>query len=79
MAPSTTRSAAAFYFGEFAFTASTRMQAAFRLENTRVAGTQALFPADFLGGSGPVVEQARARAFAPMSASLGLLQDLPYG
>lgn len=79
LAPSTTRSAAAFYFGELAFTASTRMQAAFRLENTHVAGTQALFPADFLGGSGPMVEQARARDFAPMSASLGLSQDLPYG
>lgn len=79
LAPTNTRTAAAFLFNELTLTPSTRLQAAFRIESVRVGGTEARFPGDYIGAPGWPLEQARVRNFAPMSASLGLLQDLPFG
>lgn len=78
LAPATTRTAAAFLFNELSLTPSTRAQASARIEHARVAGTAAIFPG-FDGGAGLPVEFAAVRSFTPMSISLGLLQDLPFG
>ncbi|MER2251642.1 TonB-dependent receptor [Methylorubrum podarium] len=78
--PTDTRVQAAYLFEELAL-GGLRFQAAGRIEGNRVAGTQALFPSDFLpdGPGDEPVESRRIRRFAPKSASLGALQDLPYG
>lgn len=79
LAPTNTRTAAAFLFNELAFTPSTRLQGSLRIEQVRVAGTGSSFPADFVGAPGFPAEFAATRNFTPMSASLGVLQNLPYG
>ncbi len=79
IAPANTRTAAAFLFNELAFTPTTRLQGSVRIEQARVGGTASSFPADFDGGSGAPAEFAATRNFTPMSASLGILQNLPYG
>ncbi len=78
LAPTNTRTAAAFLFNELAFTPATRMQLALRIEQARVTGTASSFPADYLGPTLPV-EFGATRNFTPMSASLGFLQNLPFG
>lgn len=79
IAPASTRTAAAFLFNELAFTPATRAQASVRVEHAVVGGTASLFPADFDGGTGVPFEFAATRRFTPVSASLGVLQNLPYG
>jgi iron complex outermembrane receptor protein len=79
LAPTNTRTAAAFLFNELAFTPSTRLQGSMRIEHARVGGTASTFPADFVGAPGFPVESAATRNFTPMSASIGILQDLPHG
>ncbi|WP_439574690.1 TonB-dependent receptor [Phreatobacter sp.] len=78
IAPAATRTAAAFLFNELALTPATRAQASLRIEHARIAGTGTIFPG-FDGGAGVPVEFAAGRSFTPMSVSLGLLQDLPFG
>ena len=78
LAPANTRTAAAFLFNELAVTPATRLQAALRIEQARVTGTASNFPADYLGPTLPV-EFGATRSFTPMSASLGVLQTLPFG
>ena len=77
--PTRTQTAAAFIFSELQLTQSTRLQAAGRVDHARVKGNGAIFPADFLGATAPEIDDPRTRRFAPVSASLGLLQDLPLG
>ncbi|BDL39493.1 TonB-dependent receptor [Methylorubrum sp. GM97] len=79
--PTDTRVQAAYLFEELALGGGLRFQAAGRIEGNRVAGTQALFPSDFLpdGPSDEPMESRRIRRFAPISASFGALQDLPHG
>ncbi|MDP2803639.1 MAG: TonB-dependent receptor [Phreatobacter sp.] len=79
LAPTHTRTAAAFLFNELALSPTTRLQAAARIEQARVGGTAALFPAGLDPAGGAPAEFAAVRNFAPMSASLGLLQNLPGG
>lgn len=79
LAPADTRTAAAFLFNELSLTSTTRLQAAARIEQARVGGTASLFPAGLDPSGGAPVEFAAVRNFTPMSASLGLLQNLPGG
>jgi iron complex outermembrane recepter protein len=79
IAPANTRSAAAFLFNELALSQATRLQGSVRIEQVRIGGTASTFPGDFDGGSGAPLEFAATRSFTPMSASLGILQNLPYG
>jgi iron complex outermembrane receptor protein len=72
--PATTRSVAAFWFEELQLTQKLRFQAATRVEQTRVDGTGLVLTSPI---SGDVV--AGERAFMPLSASAGLLYDLPHG
>jgi iron complex outermembrane receptor protein len=71
--PATTRSVAAFWFEELQLTQKLRFQVAGRLEQTTVDGTGLVLGSP---NSGDIV--SGERAFMPLSASAGLLYDLPY-
>jgi iron complex outermembrane recepter protein len=77
--PTQTRTAAGYIFSELQLLQTTRLQAAARLDHAQVKGNGASYPADFLGATAPETDDPRKRRFMPMSASLGLLQDLPFG
>ncbi len=72
--PTTTRSAAAFWFEELQLTQKLRAQAAVRIEQTGVEGTGLVLTAP---NAGNII--AAERGFMPLSASAGLLYDLPLG
>jgi iron complex outermembrane receptor protein len=77
--PADTQTAAVYMFNELQLTPSTRLQAAGRIDYARVRGNGGIFPADLLGASGPELDDPRSRRFMPLSASVGVLQDLPFG
>ncbi|GJE55891.1 TonB-dependent receptor [Methylobacterium sp. WL9] len=79
--PTDTRANALYLFEELALERGLRLQAAGRIEGNRVTGVEAVFPDDFTpaGPDDEPAEFARRRRFAPKSASVGALQDLPYG
>jgi iron complex outermembrane recepter protein len=77
--PTDTQTIAAYIFNELQLAPKTRFQAAARIEQARVKGNGAIFPVDLLGSSGAQIDDPRTRRFTPVSASLGLLQDLPFG
>lgn len=81
LAPNSTTSIAGFMFEELAVTDRLRLQAAARIEQTDIDGTAGIFPDDFefTDGDLEISEEARRRTFTPLSASLGLLYDLPFG
>ena len=74
------RANAVYLFEELELRPGTRLQAAGRYEVDRLSSTAAQFPADYapVDGQEPF-QYARTRRFAPKSASIGALQDLPYG
>lgn len=81
LAPTETRSVAAFLFEELALTDTLRLQAAGRVERIFAYGTPTLFPQGFLPDPVDPVDPtafARRREFVPISVSGGLLQRLPY-
>jgi iron complex outermembrane receptor protein len=69
---------AGYAFNEFAFSATTKAQIAGRIEHVELSGTTPDFPSDFIpdGLDRPNVE--RNPHFTPKSASIGLIQDLPW-
>ncbi|MDE3745289.1 MULTISPECIES: TonB-dependent receptor [Methylobacterium] len=74
------RANAVYLFEELELQPGTRLQAAGRYEVDRLSSTAAQFPADYVPVDGQEPFQyARTRRFAPKSASIGALQDLPYG
>jgi iron complex outermembrane receptor protein len=83
--PNETRSVAGYIFNELRFNDTLRAQIAGRVERVEVDGIATLFPGDFLpavDGNGDFVAPRTARTrpgFTPMSASVGLLKDLPLG
>ncbi len=79
ISPADTRKVAAFLFSNLELTPTTRLQAAGRIETVSIDGTAATFPSDFLGLSGAMEQSRASRNYLPISASLGLLQDLPGG
>lgn len=68
-------SVAAFLFEELQLTPALRLQAAGRIESTRSRGTGV----DLSDPVDPLVPFASSHTFAPKSASLGLLYELPLG
>ena len=74
------RANAVYLFEELELRPGTRLQAAGRYEVDRLSSTAAQFPVDYapVDGQDPF-QYARTRRFAPKSASIGALQDLPYG
>ena len=95
LAPTDSRSVAGFLFEQLDVGNGFKLQAAGRVEHSRAAGVPLLFPSGFLPTLSPTGEVdeaggavlapedpasvARRRRFTPMSASLGGLQELPYG
>ena len=74
------RADALFLFEELAVGNGLRLQAAGRIEGARVNGVAARFPSGYLPipGAGEPLRFGLTRRFAPRSASLGALQDLPF-
>jgi iron complex outermembrane receptor protein len=78
LAPSLRRSLATYVFEELELAPTTRVQAAGRVEHNSVGGTAALFPATFLPPPDEPATNPTVRTYLPLSASLGLQQDLPF-
>ena len=78
--PTESRANAVYLFEELAVGNGLRFQAAGRIEGARSSSTATQFPIDYLpvAGEDPLTYGLRRR-FAPKSASVGALQDLPYG
>lgn len=79
LSPAETTAGAFYMFNELRVTDTLKFQAAGRIDHAHVTGTPALFPTDLDGLSGEAVDFAAKRDFTPKSASLGILQALPYG
>lgn len=77
LAPTKTDTAAIFAFEQIQFTDTLKLQAAGRLENHIVKGQAPTFPADLLPPPNTFSEEPARRSFAPKSASVGLLKNLP--
>lgn len=78
LAPAQTSNLAAFLFEELRVTRNLRAQAALRFEQTETDGTGARFPATFLPPPDQPTVFPVDRRFMPVSASAGLLYDLPH-
>lgn len=78
LAPTQTSNLAAFLFEELRMTPRLRAQAALRIEQTNTNGTGARFPATFLPPPDQPTIFPVERRFLPVSASAGLLYDLPH-
>lgn len=71
--PNRTNSVAGYLFNELRFSDTLRMQLAGRIENVNVKGTSPDLLVD------PDTALQRNRSFTPVSAAVGVLQDLPFG
>jgi len=71
--PNTNTREAAYVFNEFRFTPATKAQIAGRIEHVDLSGTARMFDDLGFAGSTPA-----ATNFTPKSASIGLIQDLPW-
>jgi iron complex outermembrane receptor protein len=78
--PAQTDRYAGYLFEELGLTPSLRLQAAGRLELVRIDGATSTFPTENLPVDldATLENSPRRRDFAPMSVSLGALQDLPW-
>ena len=79
--PNNNRRIASYIFNEFKFSESTKAQIAGRIENVSLNGTvpdftSLTFDANVPGSIGPSI--ARSPDFTPKSASVGLIQNLPW-
>jgi iron complex outermembrane receptor protein len=71
--PNTNRRIAGYMFNEFKFNDTTKAQIAGRIEHVELEGFARSFPDE-----GGVVSTPAAMSFTPKSASVGLLQNLPW-
>jgi iron complex outermembrane receptor protein len=76
--PNTNARLAGFMFNEFKFNETLKAQLSGRVENVRLNGMTPNFPADFLPDGSALSTAQRDLQFAPKSASLGLIQNLPW-
>jgi iron complex outermembrane recepter protein len=79
--PNSNRRIASYIFNEFKFSETTKAQIAGRIENVHLNGTvpdfsSLTFDATLPGSLGPSI--ARSPEFTPKSASIGLIQNLPW-
>ncbi len=70
--PNTNRRIAGYIFNEFKFSVTTKAQLAGRIEQVNLSGTGREFD-----NVGTLTSTPATRSFTPMSASLGLIQNLP--
>ncbi|TDR94536.1 TonB-dependent receptor [Enterovirga rhinocerotis] len=81
LSPANSRTLAGYLVEELSLGGGLKVQAAGRIETTRVNGLAGLYPADYLPGGG-VDEPSSyhsSRRFTAGNAALGLVQALPYG
>ncbi len=78
LAPARNANLAAFVFEELRITPRLRAQGALRIERTATSGTGAQFPANHLPPPDQPTVFPVDRHFMPISASAGLLYDLPH-
>jgi iron complex outermembrane recepter protein len=79
--PNNNRRIASYIFNEFKFSETTKAQIAGRIENVSLNGTvpdftSLIFDASVPGSIGPAI--GRSPEFTPKSASIGLIQNLPW-
>jgi iron complex outermembrane receptor protein len=76
--PNSNNRIAGYTFNEFKFSEQTKAQIAGRIEHVELSGMTPDFPIDFLpdGIDRPTLQ--RNPRFTPKSASIGLIQNLPY-
>lgn len=79
LAPARAQNLAAFVFEELQIAPALRAQGAVRVERTSTDGTGASFPVTYLPPPDEPNLFGVHRDFAPISASTGLLHDLPHG
>ncbi|MGX9393972.1 TonB-dependent receptor (plasmid) [Nitrobacteraceae bacterium UC4446_H13] len=79
LAPARAQNVAAFIFEELQITSALRAQGAVRVEQTTIDGTGASFPPSYLPPPDEPTLFGVHRSFVPVSASAGLLYDLPHG
>jgi iron complex outermembrane receptor protein len=77
--PALTQSLAVFLFEELRLSERLRLEAAVRLETNSVDGTASRFSGSFLPPPDDPMATPLARHFLPISASVGVLYDLPLG
>ncbi|MER2248467.1 TonB-dependent receptor, partial [Methylorubrum podarium] len=77
--PTESRMLAGYLFEELAVGGGLRFQAAGRIEGDRLNSIATQFPGTYLPDDTDPARYALTRRFAPKSASIGALQDLPYG
>jgi len=78
LAPARNANLAAFLFEELRIAPRLRAQGALRIEQTETSGTGAQFPANYLPPPDQPTVFPVDRRFMPVSASAGLLYDLPH-
>ncbi|WP_103122601.1 TonB-dependent receptor [Methylopila sp. Yamaguchi] len=78
IAPTDTKTVAAYVFEQLDFGGGFKVQGAARIEHADIDGTATTFPGLLPDGSDPV-NRGRDRRFTPVSGSIGLLQELPHG
>ena len=78
LAPARNANLAAFLFEELRIARRLRAQGALRIEQTETNGTGAQFPANYLPPPDQPAVFPVDRRFMPVSASAGLLYDLPH-
>lgn len=78
LAPARTFSMASYLFEEVEFTPTTRLQAAGRVEAVNINGAAGDIPATYLPPPDELTTTPAERSFAPVSVSIGLLQDLAW-
>jgi iron complex outermembrane recepter protein len=71
--PNSNHRIAGYIFNEFKFSASTKMQVAGRIERVDLSGTSRVFDETGLVATMPV-----SPSYTPKSASIGLIQNLPW-
>ena len=71
--PNNNHRIAGFIFNEFKFSDWTKGQIAGRVESVDLSGTARIFP-----GDGALLQTPVARNYTPKSASVGLIQNLPW-
>jgi len=76
--PNNNSQGAGYVFNDFQFSATTKAQIAGRIEHVDLHGSTPNFPDDFLPNGTPQANIARNPSFTPKSASVGLIQNLPY-
>ncbi|MFL4983940.1 MAG: TonB-dependent receptor [Xanthobacteraceae bacterium] len=76
--PNNNNRIAGYMFNELKFTETTKAQLAGRIEHVKLKGTTPDFPADFVPDGTDLVVSARSLNFTPKSASVGVIQNLPW-